>query len=84
MATLPEASDLLKELTTALHPATLQEERALLAFARNASGQSAMQLAWWDRPYWAERMKEARFGVRADELSEYLPLNRVLDGLFKV
>lgn len=38
----------------------------------------------WDVPYWSEKLKESRYGINAEELRDYFPLPRVLNGLFKV
>jgi oligopeptidase A len=38
----------------------------------------------WDIPFAAERLKQARYSFSENELKQYLPLPKVLDGLFKV
>jgi oligopeptidase A len=84
MATFQEANDLLNKVAKDARPAALREEAQVTAFARNATGNSSLQLQWWDKSFWAERQKEALFGVRQEELREYLPLDSVVQGLFKV
>ncbi len=54
----------------------LDELRAL------ASGAGAPDLALWDVPFWAERLRERRFDYRDEEVREYFPLGGVLEGLF--
>ena len=38
----------------------------------------------WDIPYAAERLKQARYSFSENELKQYFPLPKVLDGLFQV
>jgi hypothetical protein len=84
MATMQQAEALMNELTTVARPVSITEDTALRAFARNATGDSALQLKWWDNAYWAERQKEAKFRVLQEELRQYLPLPSVKAGLWKV
>jgi len=39
-------------------------------------------LAHWDLPFWAERLREQRYDFSEEELRQYFPLPRVLDGMF--
>lgn len=84
MATFKEAEDLMNELTTVARPVSVNEDATLRAFARNATGDSSLQLKWWDNAYWAERQKEAKFRMNQEELRQYLPLPSVKAGLFQV
>eukprot|EP00882_Tetradesmus_deserticola_P013581 GHRQ01014418.1.p1 GENE.GHRQ01014418.1~~GHRQ01014418.1.p1 ORF type:complete len:626 (+),score=219.37 GHRQ01014418.1:345-2222(+) len=84
MATFKEANDLLNEVARDARPAAKQEEAQLTAFARKATGNPSLQLQWWDTGFWAERQKEALFKVRQEELREYLPVDSVVQGLFKL
>ena len=38
----------------------------------------------WDIPFAAERLKQARYAFSENELKQYFPLPKVLDGLFQV
>ncbi|MEM7261170.1 MAG: M3 family metallopeptidase [Planctomycetota bacterium] len=42
------------------------------------------EIVQWDIPFWAERLREAKFDFTDEELRPYFPLPRVLDGLFEV
>lgn len=84
MATMKQAEDLMNELTTVARPVSIKEDATLRAFARNATGDSSLQLKWWDNAYWAERQKEAKFRVKQEELRQYLPLPSVKAGLWQV
>ena len=46
-----------------------------------ANGQ-AEEIMLWDVMYWAERLKEQRFGLHDDMLRPYFPLPSVLEGMF--
>ena len=38
----------------------------------------------WDITYYSERLQQSRYSVSQEELRDYLPLPRVLEGLFEV
>jgi oligopeptidase A len=42
------------------------------------------ELLHWDVGFWAERLREERFGFTDEQLRPYFPLERVLNGLFGV
>lgn len=42
------------------------------------------EVLWWDVAYWAERLREAKYDLKDEELRPYFALPAVLDGLFKV
>ena len=42
------------------------------------------ELMPWDYAYWANRLKEERFGVKAEELRPYFPLEQVLAGAYEL
>ena len=58
--------------------ATAQHE---LAELETFAGES---LHAWDIAFWSEKLREARYSVSDEQLRPYLPLNRVLDGMFEV
>jgi len=78
MATsVPEVTQFLRQLAVAARAAAQREYAELEAFAGRT-------LAAWDVSYYAERLQQQRFAISQEELREYLPLPRVLDGLFEV
>lgn len=72
------------ELTVIARPVAVREDAAMRAFARNVSGDPSLELQLWDNAYWAERLKEAKFRVKQEELRQYLPLENVREGMFRV
>ena len=76
------AEALMQEVLDVAHPAAEQELEALAAFAREAGAPEADDLMPWDRAFWTERVREARYAFEAEELRPYFPMPRVLDGLF--
>ena len=38
----------------------------------------------WDLPFYLERLKQSRYAISDDQLRQYFPVRRVLDGLFEV
>ena len=75
--TVPEVNSFLRRLATAARDAARAELAELEAFA----GRS---LDAWDITFHSERLQQQRFAVSQEELRDYLPLPRVLDGLFEV
>ncbi|MCA9501814.1 MAG: M3 family metallopeptidase [Myxococcales bacterium] len=71
---------LLEQLREASYDAAAQDLEDLRGWARE-HGQ-AEPIALWDQPFWAERLREARFDYEEEALRPYFPLPRVLEGLF--
>lgn len=72
---------LLDELRVAGRGAAERDMEALKALAGVNSDE---ELTHWDVPYWAERLREARYDLKDEELRPYFPLPRVLNGLFEL
>jgi oligopeptidase A len=70
-----------EELAATARPVGRRETDELLAFAAG-QGFAEETLAPWDVPFWAERMREARYAYNEEELRAYLPFGPVLEGLF--
>lgn len=68
------------ELVQAARQPSRKELDELRQLART-SGQTE-PLAHWDVPFWAERLREKRFGFTDEQLRPYFPLSRVIEGLF--
>ena len=73
---------LLAELRDAALPRARAELEELTAYARQKSGDSRLDLALWDVPFWAERLREERYAYSDEELRPYFSLPKVLEGLF--
>ena len=73
---------LLEELRRASIDAARRDLADLQALAAERGAPEATALALWDLPYWAQRLREARFDYTDEMLRPYFPLPRVLDGLF--
>jgi len=67
----------LTELADRSRAAARQELADLESFA----GES---LSAWDIAYWSEKLREARYSVSDEQLRPFLPLDRVLKGMFEV
>ena len=74
---VPEVLDFLRQLATAARPAAQRDLAELEAFA-------GRKLDAWDVAFYSERLQQQRFSISQEELRNYLPLPRVLDGLFEV
>jgi oligopeptidase A len=75
--TVPEVTDFLHELVRAAKPAGAAELLELERFA-------GAKLEAWDVTFYSERLQQSRYSISQEELREYLPLPRVLQGLFEV
>jgi oligopeptidase A len=67
---------LLEELRVVSYEAALLDLADLKNFAQTE------ELQPWDLAYWAEKQREAKFDLNAEELRPYFPLPEVLNGLF--
>jgi oligopeptidase A len=68
------------ELFAAAQPHMRQDHQALTDFAQQHGQTEPLEHA--DLAFWAERMREDKFGFTDDDLRPYFPMPRVLDGLF--
>src|SRR6202162_1518373 len=75
--TVPEVTTFLRELVRAARPAAAAEFAELEQFA-------GRRLEAWDVTYYSERLQQSRYSISQQELRDYLPLTRVLQGLFEV
>jgi oligopeptidase A len=75
--TVPEVTGFLHDLVRAAKRAGTQEFEELEQFA-------GRKLNAWDVTFYSERLQQQRYRVSQEELREYLPLPRVLEGLFEV
>lgn len=81
MAREPEAATaLLQQVWDRVLPATVAQIAELQAIA-DAEG-ADFALMPWDRLYYAERLRQSRFGVDAEAVKAYLTLDNVLAALF--
>ncbi len=72
--------DLLEKLRTASLDAAKRDLEEIQAHA-DASGEHEGDLCHWDVPFWAERLREARYDYSEEELRPYFPFPKVLEGL---
>ncbi|KAM3567539.1 hypothetical protein VYU27_010319, partial [Nannochloropsis oceanica] len=72
-----ELTDLLRAKS---YPFAVAELKAVQEYANRNGFEGS--LALWDLTYWAERMKEEKYGIKEEELRPYFALPNVLDGLF--
>jgi len=75
--TVPEVTDFLLQLMGSAKRAGASELAELERFAGRG-------LDAWDITFYSERLQQSRYSVSQEELREYLPLPRVLQGLFEV
>lgn len=72
--------DMFRQLREAAWPRAEQELQELDQFKRQQGDTTPFAL--WDVPFWAERLREARYDYTEEELRPYFPLEQVLQGLF--
>jgi oligopeptidase A len=76
--------DLLDQLVTVARPKAVEELHKLTAFARQHSGDTALELRPWDIAFWAERLRRERHAVDDEALRPWLGLDRMLAALAEV
>ncbi|WP_421258822.1 oligopeptidase A [Aeromonas sp. 600886] len=72
----------LTDLAAKSLPQGKAELEEIRAFAAEQHGQS--ELAAWDLPYYAEKLKQHKFSISDEQLRPYFPANKVVKGLFEV
>ena len=60
------------------------ETGELEAFKAAQAGGAAGRLKAWEVGYWAEKLRRERYAFDEEKLRPYLPMDRVIDGLFKL
>ncbi len=58
------------------------ERRELLEFARHDGGLAVLES--WDINYYSEKLRQSRYQISQEDIRPYLPVTRVLPGLFEV
>jgi oligopeptidase A len=83
MADTPAAViDFLQQLAARARPGAERDLAELEAYARSELGLDRLEV--WDRAFASERLKESRYAFSDQEVKQYFPAPRVLDGLFRI
>ena len=83
MAQSPEhVIEFLEDLARRARPFAEQDLAELKTFARDELGID--QLESWDLTYASEKLREQRYAFSAQEVKEYFPEPKVIDGLFRL
>ncbi|MCX7896387.1 MAG: M3 family metallopeptidase [Rhodocyclaceae bacterium] len=80
-ATPAEVADFLRELARRARPFAERELAELTAFAREELGLATLES--WDLTWASEKLKQSRHGFSDDEVKQYFPEPKVLEGLFR-
>jgi oligopeptidase A len=72
----------LDDLARRARPFAEKDMQALRDFAREALGLETLEV--WDLAYAAEKLREKRYAFSEEEVKQYFPEHRVMDGLFRV
>ncbi len=75
-------TEFLRDLAARVRPFAQQELADLRRFS--ADELDLPDLQQWDLLYASEKLKEARFAFSENDVKQYFPLPKVLDGLFKI
>ena len=79
-----EALRFVRELTAKTEQAFEKENQALLAFRRELEGPDAPELEPWDVAYYAEKQRRALYDFDEEQLRDYFPAEKVLQGAFEL
>ena len=83
MAQTPaEVLHFLDDLAVRARPYAEQDLRELHTFAAEELGMATMEA--WDIGYVSEKLREQRYAFSEQEVKQYFPENKVIDGLFRV
>ncbi|MBA5638129.1 M3 family metallopeptidase [Duganella sp. LX20W] len=72
----------LEDLAKRARPFAEQDLAELRQFAKDELGLA--ELAAWDLPYASEKLQERRYAFSAQEVKQYFPEHKVIDGLFRL
>ena len=82
MADLERVEDLYQSIIPGLTKRALAERRALQDLLQRDD--PAAQLSVWDWSYYDTQQAKTDFGVDQNEVAEYFPLERAVDGMFEI
>jgi oligopeptidase A len=83
MAESPDSViEFLQQLASQSLPQAEAEWRELEAFARDQGGLTSVEA--WDVGYYSEKLRQNRYQVSQEDIRPYLPVTKVLPGLFEV
>ncbi len=83
MAETPgQVIDFLQQLVQHARPQAEKEWQELCDYAREQHGVDRLNA--WDVAYYSEKLKQSRYEVSQEDIRPYLPVNRVLQGLFEL
>ena len=74
--------DFLQELAVQSHSQARLERRELTEFASREYEMEQLQA--WDISYYSEKLRQSRYQVSQEDIRPYLPVRKVLPGLFEV
>jgi oligopeptidase A len=74
--------EFLQRLAEQAQPQAKVEWHELVEFACKDGALDSLQA--WDVSYYSEKLRQSRYQVSQEDIRPYLPLNRVLSGLFEV
>ncbi len=74
--------DFLDTLVARSREQAIAEYKALTDFARQEHGVATINA--WDVAYYSEKLKQARYQISQEEIRPYLPVDKVLNGLFAI
>ena len=74
--------DFLEQLAQQSKAQAAAEWQTLVDFARQTHGVDSLEA--WDVGYYSEKLRQQRYQVSQEDIRPYLPVNRVLQGLFEV
>ncbi|MDH3993009.1 MAG: oligopeptidase A [Gammaproteobacteria bacterium] len=74
--------DFLEQLAQQSKAQAAAEWQTLADFARQTHGVDSLEA--WDVSYYSEKLRQQRYQVSQEDIRPYLPVNRVLQGLFEV
>lgn len=72
----------LRDLSAKAKPQAEQEVAELIAFAKSQGGPDKLES--WDVSFYSEKLKQAKYDVDQEAIRPYLPVTKVLPGLFEV
>ena len=72
----------LRDLSAKAKPQAEQEVAELIAFAKSQGGPAKLES--WDVSFYSEKLKQAKYDVDQEAIRPYLPVTKVLPGLFEV
>lgn len=85
MAKTPEnVMNFLQDLEKKLKPLAKKEQKELLKYKTEKTGQKTKKIETWQSGYWSNKYKKEHYDIDAEKIKEFFPTNYVIENMLEI